>query len=277
MKKKNSVILSIVLILLLGVFSLNFLNVKADSGWDSSYDSWDSGSDWSSSSSWDNDYSSSSSYGSSNNEGSVAIFLIFIAIIVIICIVNGKKGKKELQNNTKIVDVTIPGFNKEEFLKMTYDNFVKVQNAWSDFDYDELRKLLSNELYNTYKYQLNELKIKKQKNVMHDFELISNNITAFSESEKEYSITTELCVKFYDYVVDQNNKVLRGNDKRRLVMTYSLTFIKSKDTKSNKCANCNATLDNVVSSVCPYCKSTIIAPTHDFILSKKSAKNQTFE
>ena len=140
MKKKNSVILSIVLILLLGVFSLNFLNVKADSGWDSSYDSWDSGSDWSSSSSWDNDYSSSSSsssYGSSNNEGSVAIFLIFIAIIVIICIVNGKKGKKELQNNTKIVDVTIPGFNKEEFLKMTYDNFVKVQNAWSDFDYDE--------------------------------------------------------------------------------------------------------------------------------------------
>ena len=60
-------------------------------------------------------------------------------------------------------------------------------------------------------------------------------------------------------------------------MTYDLTFIKSKSETDNKCPNCGAPLDNVTSSVCPYCKSTIVNGSHDFVLSKKSAINQTFE
>ena len=175
------------------------------------------------------------------------------------------------------VNVPIPGFNKEAFLKSTYDIYVKVQNAWSEFKYDELRNLLTDELYNTYKTELEALSAKGQKNVMHDFELVANNIVGFEESESNYTIDTALKVKFYDYVVDQENKVLRGNDKRRVVMTYYLTFIKSKTNKENTCLNCGAPLENVNSSVCPHCNSTIIGPSYDFILSKKKATNQSME
>ena len=59
----------------------------------------------------------------------------------------------------------IPKFKKEVFLTQAYNNFVAVQNAWSEFDYKELRKLLTDELYNTYHSQLIALKAKNQKKI----------------------------------------------------------------------------------------------------------------
>ena len=113
--------------------------------------------------------------------------------------------------------------------------------------------------------------------MMHDFALMSNYIDSFSESETEYTIKTRLMVKFYDYVVDNEGKVLRGNKKHRLIMNYELTWIKSKSSKFNKCPNCNAPLDNVNSSTCPYCNSTIVSSSHDFILAKKQTISQSME
>ncbi len=284
-KNKKIVCLSLILLFIIGLFSINYIRVRADSGWDSSYDS-DSGS-----SSWDSS-SSSSSYSSSNSSNNskmskkdywdvTKIMILWISPWIIITIIsliyNGIKRKKHPELYVLNTNVDIPGFNKDEFLDLTYKLFVDVQNAWSSFDYDTLQKLLSDELYNTYKTQLKALNLKHEKNVMHEFELVSNKIHYYFRSEKEYTIETELTVKFYDYIVNSNNKVIRGNDSNRLIMTYHLTFIKSVCDKDNKCPNCKAPLEYSASSICPYCKSTIICDCHDFVLSKKQAISQKNE
>ena len=51
-----------------------------------------------------------------------------------------------------------------------------------EFDYDTLRKYLSDELFNTYKSQLKVLSAKKQRNIMHDFEKHNIDITAFNKT-----------------------------------------------------------------------------------------------
>ncbi len=283
-KNKKIVCLSLILLFLIGLFSINYIRVRADSGWDSSYDS-DSGS-----SSWDSS-SSSSSYSSSNSSNNkfnkedswktIKIIILWISpwiVITIVAVIDDKiKRKRHPEWYILNTNVDIPGFNESEFLDLTYKLFVDVQNAWSSFDYDTLQKLLSDELYNTYKTQLKALSLKKEKNVMHGFELVSNKIHYYFRSEKEYTIETELKVKFYDYVVDSSNKVVRGQDANRLIMTYHLTFIKSVCDKDNKCPNCKAPLEYSASSICPYCKSTIICDCHDFVLSKKQAISQKNE
>ena len=308
MKESKNTFLTIIFLTFIFIFSIALINVKADSGWDSSYDggSWDSGSDWDSGwdsdSSWDSSYDRdrSSHYSTSNSHHSsnltpeqkritFIIGLLFSGTLFLVVFIyiykmlhSSKKNNKQIEffNDINVDEKVVPfeGFNKEEFLKNSYDTYLKVQNAWMEFNYDELRKLLSDELFNTYKAQLKVLDAKKQKNVMHDFELINQKIVAYDESDSYYSIDTLLTVKFYDYVIDQNSKkVLRGSDKRRIVMFYRLTFIKSKATDNNKCLNCGASLENVNSSVCPYCNSTIIGPTHDYVLSKKAAIKQRME
>ena len=75
MKKRLLIVLTIIISLLLFTTTFNFRNVKADSGWDTSYDSYDSGGSWDS-----YDYSSNSSNstyeGNSNNTSKTSVIII---------------------------------------------------------------------------------------------------------------------------------------------------------------------------------------------------------
>ena len=279
MNKKNLFlkILGILFSILIVFFTVNRLVIKADSGFDSGYDGggWDSGSDWGGSSDW----GGGSDYGSGGGGGDPVATLVFLIIIIIVIIISVKSSKTRITkppiSKEYIGDIPIPGFDKQVFLNEAYETYLKVQVAWMDFDYDTLRELLTDELFNSYKSQLKTLSLKKQKNIMNSFVLGSHFINNFSESEKEYTIKTELQVSFIDYIANEKNKVLRGSKSVKINMTYELTFVKSKSTKENKCPNCNAPLkSNQTSNVCPYCKSTIVGNTHGWILAKKEVKRQ---
>ena len=282
MKKKHFLI-SFLLLLVLG-FSINFITIKADSGWDSDYDSggsWDS--DYDSGGSWD----SSSSHSSSSSDADGLKF-IFIVIFMIIGIIRSSKNKKKItyHNNVtysketiseKIIKKSISDFNENDFLNKAYNSFIDIQNAWSEFDYDLLQKLLSDELFNTYKSQLKTLNIKKQKNVMEGFERNWIGITNFNHNDGKSTIVVTLDVSFYDYVIDKDKNVVRGKDNIKINNVYELTFISNKKTENKvdkKCPNCKAPLEDNVSNVCPYCKSKIVHENYDWVMSKKQIKGK---
>ena len=141
--KKNKIIATLLLVIIvIGSFALLFksnpIKVKADSGFDSSYDSggsYDSGSSsWGSSSS---DWGSSSS-SSSSGSGSGLSFgttMLIIIIVIIYLIVQAKKGgisitttftldhSKEVSDEE--VSKLIPNFKKEEFLQNRYLDYLE--------------------------------------------------------------------------------------------------------------------------------------------------------
>ena len=283
MKKKIAIIG--ILLLLISFVTFNFASVRADSGWDSDYDF--GGSDWDSdwgSSDWD---SSSGSYSGDGSAG-VVLFWIILFIIILIIVINkdNKTGRIHYQGNSSIdknvdeeeIKKYIPTFNKEEFLNQAYDTFINVQNAWSEFDYEKLRALLTDELYNTYHSQLVALNAKKQKNIMSDFEKIKMDISDIKVDGSKISLTVSLIVRFHDYVVDKNDNVVRGNKSTRMQNSYDLTFISTLSSKGKKkkkqknCPSCGAPLKNTSSNVCPYCGSNVVFSDYDWILSKKEIR-----
>ena len=282
MKKKY--ILIAIIVLLIGFFTFNYINVKADSGWDSDYDSgWDSGSDWDSSSDWGSDYSYS---GGGGGGGSFIGFVIAVIIIIIVINIakNNPQALERSQGNAnfnKSVDEEeikkhIPEFNKEVFLTQAYNNFLAVQDAWSEFNYDELRKLLSDELYNSYHSQLVALKAKKQKNVMSDFVKKNIDITSMKVDGNNISLKVSLTVAFFDYVVDKDEKVVRGTKSYKVNNSYDLTFISTLKAQNKpqqrNCPSCGAPLADTASNVCTYCHSTIVFNNHDWVMSKKEIR-----
>ena len=304
-----------IILLVLGVLSIlvfaivyknvNMNNLAADSGFDSSWDSGGSdwggsdwgGSDWGGSDWGDSDWGDSDwgdvSYSSGGRRTGIPvqyILLLVFAIVSIIIIITdahrpiAKKKNAEyniLKDNKEALENLsreIPNFNRLEFYNYVYDNFVKVQQAWMNFDYEALRKLVTDELFNTYKSQMKTLEVKKQKNIMDDFDRSDIAIIGFNKSQNKLTVTLKMTVRFFDYLVDKDNKVVRGSKLKRLINTYTLTYVSGTSTKQNKCPNCNAPLDNTVASnVCPYCKSTIVNASHDFILSKKEIFEQRME
>lgn len=285
MKKRERVIFIILLLLCL-FFPIHKLS--ADSGWDGGYDSGGS-SDWGSSSSdWDSsDWSSS---GGSYSSGSLDPFMVMaiIAFIVIIFAITNKpnSGSNRLmvpgaslgKINPYDIDKLkkfLPDFDEEKFKEKTYELYKEIQVAWMNFDNDSIRKCVTDELYNTYSAQLATLKVKNQKNIMKDFQLLDSKIIGMETKEKLVSLTIKMKIECYDYIVDKEEKTLRGNDKQKVIYEYAMTFNKGVSDKPNKCPNCNAPLDNVNSSKCPYCDSNIINESYDWVLAKKQVLSQT--
>lgn len=275
----------LICLLVISILSFGILNLKpkADSGWDSSYDSgssWDSGDSWDSGSSWD---SNSHYYSSSSSSGSpVSTIIIFIVIfIIIILAARSNKSSSIIPSNGDFSDVSDEnlakyGINKEELKKIVYEKYVEIQNDWMEFNYNGLQNNLTDELYNTYMMQLDALKLKKQKNIMKDFKNLDCKIVSIKAENGLLNIETYLRVEMYDYVVDKDNKVVRGNDNNKIDIEYLITFVKtsSTDNKDVMCPNCGAKIDIVASSKCEYCGSVIVVDAKDYVMSKKTCIGQ---
>ena len=166
----------------------------------------------------------------------------------------------------------IKDFDKELFLKERYNDFVKIQEDWMNFNYDGLREKLTDELYNQYEMQLDTLKAKNQKNIMRNFIYNDSMITNISKENKLITINMELSVSFADYI-EQNGKIARGNNRILVNQHYNLTFVLS-EIEIDKCPNCGAHLSADASQKCEYCGSIVSRVGNKAVLSKKESINQ---
>lgn len=294
MKKK----LLLIIVALSLVFSFSTSLVKADSGWDFDYDvggsdwgsSWDS--DWSSSS-WDDDYYSSGSSYSGNYSISVfGIFclgmIIFFHVLAII-IIQSQKQQELLKKNAidfsyykdlspeelKKIDATLDVETaKQEFFEI----YKKLQIAWMNFDTKTIKEITTDEMYNMYSSQLKTLSMKKQKNIMSEITYEDAKIYDIKEENGIITLRVFLTVKCFDYVCDENNNVVRGRKDKKVRISYSLTFVKSKVSEDKeKCPNCGALVDITSSEVCPYCRSLLVRTANKYVLSKKTNIWQEFD
>lgn len=287
-------------------FGTLYRPVQADSGWDSDYDSggswdsdssWDSGSDWGSSSSWS---SGGSSISGSDGGFSLVAVIIVVVIIVIAVSKNNKNGGNKGGGSSNISN-SINGFNNisnykdidsekiksidkdlniNEFKTKVFRTYKDIQTAWMNFDTDTIRKLTTDEIYNMYSSQLETLKLKKQRNIMKDIELIDVKIIDIYKENDVITIDAYLNVRCYDYVIkDATSEVVRGTDKAKMNIKYKLSFVKSASNNKTeeKCPNCGAPVDIVSSAVCPYCDSTLVKDAGDYVMSKKVSLGQTLE
>ena len=277
---------------------MSLVVVKADSGWDSSYDSHSSSShsssggysSHSSSGGYSSHSSSSSSYSSSSDgEGSFGylLFMVIFIVIIVVVVTALDKGKGKGNNNTVssiYKDITeeelkkwLPNMTLDYVKQTAYDKFVKIQNAWMNFDNDKLRELCTDELYNTYVADLDVLKLKNGQNIMSDFTLEDCKVTGIKEENGNLTIMVYMRVSFKDYVINQKTKaVIRGTSSSKITNNYMMTFVRiTDDTKKiDKCPNCGAKINDVASNKCEYCGSIIVKDSGVFVLSKKTNINR---
>lgn len=261
-------------------------DVVTDSGFDSSYDS--GGSSYSSG-------GSSHSSGSSRrtleewrkltiDEKLLSLSPLFMFIImgiwlyvrishdpIITLSLNKKKAITAEEFAKYIKDETM-----EEFILNRFQDYLAVQYAWMEFNYDMLSNKTTNELYNQYQMQLETLKVKGQKNVMKDFIYTDGMITDISKVNNQTVVTVEIITRFYDYIINENSKVIiRGTDSKKISMHYQMKFIKDDKKKTPvHCPNCGAELKKTSTNVCEFCRTKITKETEDWLLSEKKAISQ---
>lgn len=282
--KKVTIYLILFLTLVVGANTIKITKVDTDSGFDSSYDSggssWGGSSDsWDSSSSWDSSDSSSGSGKPASLTSLMIVVVLFIVVFVIENEISKRKTEKKQIIKSKDMDLDLiskidPNLNLYEFKNEAFNIYKDVQEAWMNLDDGKIRTLTTDELYNMYSMQLDTLRVKNEKNIMKEINLVTASLTNLKIENNIETATVIMTVNCYDYIVDSQNKVVRGNDKNKIEITYELTYIKSVGEKVNKCPNCGAEINDDNSTTCEYCRAIITRNTSKWVLSKKQSLNQ---
>lgn len=282
--KKVTIYLILFLTLVVGTNTIKITKVDADSGFDSSYDSggssWGGSSDsWDSSSRWDSSDSSSGSGKPASLTSLMIVVVLFIVVFVIENEISKRKTEKKQIIKSKDMDLDLiskidPNLNLYEFKNEAFNIYKDVQEAWMNLEDGKIRTLTTDELYNMYSMQLDTLRVKNEKNIMKEINLVTASLTNLKIENNIETATVIMTVNCYDYIVDSQNKVVRGNDKNKIEITYELTYIKSVGEKVNKCPNCGAEINDDNSTTCEYCRAIITRNTSKWVLSKKQSLNQ---
>ena len=219
----------------------------------------------------------------------ILAFLYFIAFPyifgLITIIFEHRKNKKNAQerwnrsikadilsdDEIKALDSSI---EPKKFMNDVFELYKKIQISWMNFDYEELKKLLSDELYNQYKMQLETLNLKKQQNIMSGFEYISGGIVSIKKTDVTETVKVQLHVKMYDYIINsRSGAVLRGIKNKKCEIVYMIDLEKGIAGVLGTCPQCGAKGEEG-NQVCKYCGSTIVRHGSKFVMSKKEKIGQ---
>ncbi len=291
--KKFFLILSIILVMAIPTLSIadvgDFESYDSDWGssdWDSS--DWDS-SDWSSSS---DDYYSYGGTSSSDSNGA-GVFIAFIIIMVIYILT--KKGKVTVPNTSTTashgyirdearskevgekIRETDKFFNDEKFLSWAKTSFIKLQTAWTERDWEAIRPIESESLFEQHSKQLKGYIDRKQINKMDRISVNYAELVSYNTDNEKDTLVVALNSSMNDYIIDEvTGKVVKGDKDRRLTNTYKLTFIRKKGVLTSEgtdkvnttnCPNCGAPTTITSSGKCEYCGAVITTGDHDWVLN----------
>lgn len=286
------------LLLLCGLLFLIPLFVFSDVGNFSDYSSgggsWNSDSSWGwSDSSWrtsvpsrEKTYSTDISSESSFNK----LFFFFVLIIGIYVAFNTVKKLPlrasaprifSLPDHTEAIVKEIqkidPLFNAREFLTWSKHVFVALQTAWTNFEWDKVRSLETNELYQQHRLQLQEYKDKGWRNVLERINVNNAHLFAYEQNEQNEYLSVYLNTRMVDYVLDENKKtIVKGNDKADCYMQYLYTFVRRKGVQTAvnttdkdifTCPKCGAPAKADGNGVCEYCGFTIMTGEFGWVLA----------
>ena len=158
----------------------------------------------------------------------ITVLVIYIIIFSIISKIISKKRLNKQLLKLKNLDKK---FSEDNFNKEAFDIYKEIQYAWMNNDLNKLKNLVSDEIYNKYREKLDELNSKNRKNIMDKIEFKSNKIIDIKINNSIY-ITCEMKVTCIDYIIENDEKIVKGKKDKIYNYSYKLSF--NKDIKNNK-------------------------------------------
>jgi len=234
----------------------------------------------------------------------IIVKIVVIAVIIAMALSVKKRKDKtkntrqqftQVRNNTVYNDVpdnseTIahriqihdPNFNSDQFKSYVKDVFIKLQNAWTERDWEKIRVFESNELFEQHKAQLDGYIANNQINVMERICVNWVRVLSYEENGGKEILTVALNSRMGDYIIDATTKqVLRGDEHTEYTNTYTMQFIRSKGQltpdggqkiNTTNCPNCGAPTKIMSSGRCEYCGSVITVTNHGWVLNNLERK-----
>lgn len=170
-----------------------------------------------------------------------------------------------------------PLFSEEKFLAWAKDLYVKLQHAWTDRNWEEMRPFETEELFEQHSAQLQEYIRNNTINVVDRIAVNYATVYGFRQTKDKDIVEVALKATKKDYIVNATtNEVVEGNIDQYRITVYKMTFERTRgtltkegteDLDARNCPNCGAPLTMTSAGKCEYCGSIVTTGVHDWVLS----------
>jgi len=150
--------------------------------------------------------------------------------------------------------------NEIELLKNDLFNiFISYENAYSSFNYEELKNICTEEHFNFVFTELEKQKKYNKKRILENFTLNNFKILNTSNSNNIQKISTAMDISLIDYTIDETfNFLAKGNKTIKVQRLFNISFTKelSETNPRKHCPKCGAPLSLFLSN-CSSCNTLI--------------------
>ena len=168
-------------------------------------------------------------------------------------------------------ELGVIGYNDTSMvIDYLFEKYVKIKEAYSSFDFGLLTNMCTRQQYILFKNNLEMLKELGHQNILSDFSLNDAKVYYVNASEKTLYVSIIVKFEFYDYTVDDYNRVVNGSKDKKKDVMYELSFKKEISGEEYKeCPNCGASLNSDNLESCSYCKTVLNFNVGEWVLNNE--------
>ena len=146
----------------------------------------------------------------------------------------------------------------------------ELQDAWTARDWERVRPLETENLFQMHRYWIDEYKRQKLRNVVDDFTIDRVEPVKITDDAYYEAITVRLFAHGRDYTMNEEGRVVAGSNRsvRRWSEYWTLIRTKAAPTRPAACPNCGAPVAAGSTGICAYCGGKITLGEFEWILSR---------
>ncbi|HYC88253.1 MAG TPA: transporter [Thermoanaerobaculia bacterium] len=166
-----------------------------------------------------------------------------------------------------------PGFDWRAFEQRVREVATELQDAWTARDWERVRPLESESLFQMHRYWIDAYRRQKLRNVVAEFRVLRVEPVKIDADAFYESITVRIWAEGRDHTVDEGGKVVAGSKSDVRRWSEYWTFIRSRGasvsgTAARSCPNCGAKVALGATGICPYCGGKLTTGEFDWVLSR---------
>jgi hypothetical protein len=169
-------------------------------------------------------------------------------------------------------DAMHAGFDWDAFQQRVIAIAGELQDAWSARDWERVRPLESESLFQMHRYWIDAYRRQRLRNVVDGFRVTRVEPVKIDTDAFYEAVTVRVWAEGRDYTLDNGNQVVSGSKTRLRQWSEYWTFIRTRGsnagTQSRECPNCGAPVRVGQTGVCDYCGGKLTGGGFDWVLSR---------
>jgi hypothetical protein len=165
-----------------------------------------------------------------------------------------------------------PTFRWEAFELRVRAIAAELQDAWTARDWERVRPLESESLFQMHRYWIDAYTRQRLRNVVADFRVTAVEPAKIDSDAFYESITVRIYAEGRDHTLDESGRVVAGSKEQLRKWSEYWTLIRTRasesGTQNRACPNCGAPVAVGATGVCEYCGGKLTSGEFDWVLSK---------